>query len=73
MYFYETKFIKLHLFRYYGHHCSLDEGNKYCNDSDGVSYPWYMHDSFVTIEGPTNKYSITHVLVSLFNKLAGLQ
>ena len=53
-----------------GNLTSLDEGRKYCIDSDGISYPWYQTDSFITIEGPTKRYSITHVLVSIHSLLA---
>ena len=47
----------------------LDKEQKYCIDNDNVSFPWYHHDSVVTIEGPTNKYSIIHVRVSISNLL----
>ena len=34
----------------------------------GTAFPWYDFNSFITIEGPTKKYSIVHVLVSIFKK-----
>ena len=50
---------------------SLQKGYKYCNDGNNISFPWFQcsekPDSFVTIEGPTNKYSIVHVLVIVIN------
>ena len=52
-------------------------GNKYCNDGNNNSFPWYRTryekaDEFITIEGPTNKYSIVHIVVCtvfLFNAI----
>ena len=51
-------------YRLHGSLYGLDQGNKYCNDSGGKTYPWCSISAFVTIEGPTEQYSIVRVLAS---------
>ena len=45
----------------------LDKDYEYVNDGEGRSFPWYSPESIVTLEGPTDKYSIFNVGVRISN------
>ena len=51
------------LYRNFGNLISLEQGERYCLDGKDFSFPWYGLNSFITIDGPTYKHSVVHVLV----------